>query len=152
MPPHVDDAGITNQICVLRALPNWVTLDNGRERPKSEAFTDSSFENSCFVEGEISIDDIVAFLLDHARRQEDHRLIEQIENGLAFARISVSVIRENGFIIERRPDEAPGCTNPAAHVVVGPPEEIRRKVYERAAKAIVKHPLTTIIRHIIRQG
>lgn len=152
MPPHDDDAGISDQTYVLRALPNWVTLDNGRERPKSEAFFDSSFENSCFVEGEISIDDIVAFLLAHARREEDHRLIEQIEKGLAFARIPVSVIRANGFIIERRPDEAPGCANPAAHVVVGPPAEIRRKVYERAAKAIVKHPQTAIIRHIVGHG
>jgi len=152
MPPHVDDAGITNESYVLRALPNWVTIDNGRERPKSEALTDSNYENSCFLEGAISIGDIVAFLLDHARREEDHRLIEQIESGLAFARIPVSVIRENGFIVERRPDEAPECANPAAHVIVGPPEEIRRKVYERAAKAIVKHPQTAIIRHIVAHG
>ena len=146
MPPHEDDQAINNDQRLWRALPNWTTAKEGRERPKSEALTDSSYENSCFVEGEITLEEVVAFLLAGAQQQEDEILMKLIEQGLPFAVLPVGLIREAGFILERRPEEAEGCANPNAHVVVGPPEEIRRKEYERAAKKIVKHETVTIVR------
>ena len=146
MPPHADDQGIANDQFLLRALPNWITSKEGRERPKSESLTDSSYENSCFVEGEITPEQIIAFLLVQARLQQDDALVREIGKGLPLARIPVSIVREAGFIIERRPEEAVGCANPAAHVVVGPPTEIRRKDYARAAKRIVKDERIVIIR------
>lgn len=146
MPPHEDDRAINNDQRLWRALPNWITAKDGRERPKSESLTDSSYENSCFVEGEITLEEIVAFLLAGAQQQEDAMLMKLIEEGLPFALLPVGVVREAGFIVERRPEEADGCANPNAHVVVGPAAEIRRKDYERSAKKIVKHEAVTIIR------
>jgi hypothetical protein len=141
MPPHAHDEGITDDKYLLRALSkSWVITDSGRERPSTEAFTDSSFENSCFVEGEISLTDIHLFLADQS---------DQFAGEVAFARIPVGVIRRAGFIVERRPDEAAGCTNPNAHVVVGPTQALGRKQYQNTARNIVKDISLTIVRNTL---
>jgi hypothetical protein len=58
----------------------------------------------------------------------------------------VSIIRDSGFWLERRPSEAPeGCSNPASHLVFGPPVALVRKDYERMAKSIVKSPEVEIL-------
>jgi hypothetical protein len=55
--------------------------------------------------------------------------------------LRAGLVRHNGFAIERRPDEAPPhCSNPAAHVVIGPKIPLERGLYERAARTIVKDP------------
>ncbi len=130
MPPHADALDIGEEQYLLRILkPKWTVLENDRERPTKEALTDTNYENSCFVEGEISADEI-----------------EQLFPGLKVARLPVQVVRESGFIIERRPDEAPNqCSNPRSHVVVGPSTEIRRLEYERLAKRVVKNERVTIL-------
>lgn len=134
---QADDAGIANDQWLLRALwGKWITNKDGRERPTTESF-DSRHETSFFLEAEIAIEDIRAFLVaemgDHAAE-------------LAFARIPAAVVREAGFAIERRPGEAQGCANPDAHVVVGPIGPMRPKDYQRAAKAIVIDARVTILR------
>lgn len=125
MPPSRDDPGLADDAYVLRALhPKWVTTKGGRERPTSDSFLDSNFENSCFVEAEISKDE-VRLLTGQAR----------------IARVPIRVLRAAGFWLERRSNEAPpGCTNPDAHLVCGPPQEIERGPYERAARSIAKSP------------
>src|SRR5215468_6487060 len=114
MPPHADDPGIGNDRFLLRVLRiKWITVKDNRERPTTESMTDSNYENSCFVDGEIPIEEI-----------------QRLFPGQRIARIPVHVIRGGGFIIERRPGEAPEhCSNPNAHVVVGPQREIRRNDY-----------------------
>jgi hypothetical protein len=139
MAPQVDDAGIGNDQWLLRALlRKWITTKGGRERPSSESF-DSTYETSCFLEAEISLEDVRAYLVaelgEHAA-------------GLAFARIPVAAVREAGFAVERRPEEAVGCANPAAHVVIGPIGQMPPKDYLRAAKAIVTDLRVTIVRPI----
>jgi hypothetical protein len=130
MPPFCDDAGISGEHHLLRALPPyWVVTKQGRERPTSNALLDSNFENSCFVEGEISLRELCELL-----------------PGCRFARIPVSLARSAGYIIERRPLEAPeGCTNPESHVVIGPRDPLSRGDYEKASRMIVKNPAITII-------
>src|SRR5438309_4463567 len=132
MPPHVNDEEIENTSFLLRALlKTWLVTDSGRERPTTAAFTDSNYENSCFVEHEISIQEIHQFLAAQS---------DQFRGEASFARIPVDVIRGSGFIIERRPGEAEGCANPNAHVVVGPREALGRKQYQNSARRIVTNP------------
>jgi hypothetical protein len=130
MPPAIDDPTIGPERFVLRVLlDRWTTTKGGRLRPTSDSFLDSNHENSCFVENEISVDEL-------------RRLLGQRQ----IARIPVSVIRAAGFWLERRPDEAPeGCSNPASHLVCGPPVAPIRKDYERMAKSIVKAPEIEIL-------
>jgi hypothetical protein len=125
MPPRHDDPGLADDAYVLRVLhERWVTTKGGRERPTSDSFLDSNFENSCFLESEISVDDL-RLLLGNGR----------------IARIPIRVIRHAGYWLERRPDEAPlGCTHPESHLVCGPPQEIERGAYERASRSIVRSP------------
>lgn len=139
MPPQVNDEGITNERFLLRALlKTWVITEAGRERATTEAFTDSTYENSCFVADEIPIEELHRFLAEQS---------PEFDGESAFVRIPVSVVREVNFIIERRPDEAEGCTNPNAHVVVGPVQSLGRKQYQNAARKIVKNPDVVIVRH-----
>lgn len=125
MPPVIDDPTIGTEGAVLRVLHGkWITTKGGRERPTSDSLLDSNFENSCYVEGEISVDEL--------------RLIF---DGKRIARIPVKLLRDEGFWLERRPEEAPsGCTCPMAHVVCGPPDSFIRGVYEAKARRIVKSP------------
>jgi hypothetical protein len=125
MPPHQDDPGLADDSYVLRALPEtWVTTKGGRRRPSSNSFLDSNFENSCFLESEISLDE-VRLLTGQAK----------------IARVPIRVLRAAGYWLERRADEAPlGCTHPDSHLVCGPPQQIDRGRYEKAARSIVKSP------------
>jgi hypothetical protein len=130
MPPAQDDYSISNERTLFRILwPQWSTLKDGQARPTSDSLQDSNFENSCFVEGEISLEEL-----------------RSLFPGLKIARIPTELLRGQGFAIERRPAEAPsGCTAPNAHVVVGPTTVLGRKEYERRARAIVRNSAVTII-------
>jgi hypothetical protein len=123
MPPAYDDAGIETNSTVLRVLhEKWVTTKGGRERPTSDSLLDSNYENSCFLEGEITLGEL-----------------QLLFGGKRIARIPVSLLRAEGYWLERRPDEAPeGCSNPAAHLVCGPPDSPVRGVYEARARRIVR--------------
>jgi hypothetical protein len=114
----------------------YLTSKGGRERPTSDWLKDSNYENSCFVEGEISLDEI-------------YRLFSTEYPEMRTVVMPVSLIRGEGFWIERRPDEAPdGCSNPRSHVVIGPParrngealendDRQRWSSYEKVGKRIV---------------
>lgn len=125
MPPSLDDPSVRNDQALLRVLlSKWFTTKGGRPRPTSDSLTDSNFENSCFVEGEISVQEL-----------------RTLFPGLRIARIPVGLLRQQHFAIERRPDEAPqGCSAPESHVVVGPIRDFDRGHYEKSASAIVKDP------------
>lgn len=109
--------------------PKWVTVKGGRERPSSDSLLDSNFENSCFIDGEIGIDEL-----------------QSLFPGCKIARIEAAIVRREGYSIERRPTESPEeCSNPNSHVVVGPAVPIDRGLYERAARHIVKDPSIQLI-------
>ena len=56
MPPSRDDLEISDDASLLRVLlAKWITMKSGRQRPTSDSLMDSNFENSCFVEGEITL-------------------------------------------------------------------------------------------------
>jgi len=132
MPPS-DDVQIGNATHVLRVLlPRWVVTKNGRERPTSDSLLDSNFENSCFIASEISLTELRALFPDFPNAK--------------IAQIPVQVLRDNGYAIERKPEDAPGgCMVPNSHVVVGPPTATQRGPYEAAARRIVKHGSIRII-------
>lgn len=130
MPPAADDPNIAPATYVLRVLHGkWVTTKGGRERPTSDSLLDSNFENSCFLEEEISLDEL-----------------KRLFDGKKIARIPVRLLRAEGYWLERRPQEAPkGCTSPASHLVCGPPDDPIRGVYEAKARRIVKSPEVEIL-------
>jgi hypothetical protein len=130
MPPLLDDERIAGDAFLLRALlPKWSIVKAGRERPTSDSLLDSNFENSCFVEGELSV-----------------AQVQLMFPGLKLARLPVSVVRREGFALERRPEEAPpGCPAPEAHLVIGPLRELERGDYEGRARRIVKDPSVQVI-------
>jgi hypothetical protein len=123
MPPANDDPKIGADERVLRVLHStWVTTKDGRERPTSDSLKDSNYENSCFLEGEVSLDEL-----------------RTLFGGRKIARIPVRLLRAEGYWLERRPEEAPeNCTNPASHLVCGPPDAPKRGIYEAKARRIVK--------------
>jgi hypothetical protein len=125
MAPRLDDPDIADGAFVLRALHDkWVVMKEGQERPRSDSFTDSTYENSFFIEGEISADEL-----------------RQLTGFTRIVRVPVRLLRAVGYLVERRPDEAPdGCTRPESHVVAGPPETMTRKQYERASRSIATSP------------
>ncbi len=130
MPTSRDDLSVGPDKNLLRVLwPKWSTTKGGRERPTSDSLLDSNFENSCFVEGEISVEDV-----------------QRLFPGLKVARIPVWLAREQEFAVERRPEEAPEqCPVRDSHVVVGPLAAIDRGEYEKRARAIVKSAAVEII-------
>lgn len=130
MAPAWDDLEITDDRFLLRVLfGRWLTRKEGRERPTSESLMDSNQENSCFIENEITIGEL-----------------NRIFPGRQIARIPVGLVRQFGYAIERRPDEAPeDCANPNSHVVIGPLRELGKNAYERAAKGIVTSEQIAII-------
>jgi hypothetical protein len=130
MAPVNDDQTIGSECAVLRVLlDRWITTKAGRTRPSSDSLLDSNFENSCFVEGEMSLAEL--------------RLLFP---GRKIARIPVRVLRGEGYCLERRPEEAPEkCSNPSSHVVCGPPDSPIRGVYEAKARRIVKSTDVTIL-------
>src|SRR6266576_2895458 len=111
MPPSRDDPEISDETALLRVLlPKWSVVKAGRERPTSDSLLDSNFENSCFVEGEITIEEV-----------------QELFPNLKVARLRTGLVRREGFVVERRPTEAPPrCSNPQSHVVIGPPTPIER--------------------------
>lgn len=137
MPPARNDGTLRDEQFLLRVLrPEWVKLEGNRERPTSDCFTDSNQENSCFIEDEITVGEI-----------------GHLFPGRKLARIPVAAVRAEGYFIERRPgpeDVPPGCTNPQAHVIAGPPEMLPRKEYQRRSRRIVTHHNVTVLSPPIR--
>lgn len=131
--PLRDDATIPNSAVLLRVLiddANWRTQENGRYRPSSLAFFSTNQDVSYFLD--------VPGVVDELNR---------IFAGFEIASIPASVIREAGFVIERRPGECPEdfrCDR-TCHVVAGPIESLERKVHQKRARQIAKHPAVTII-------
>lgn len=133
MPLPVDDQTIPPDAALLRVLrqdPHWTTNKGGRFRPSGLAFFSATQEISYFV-------DTLEIRAELRRIFPEHRI----------ARVPVSLIRAQGFAIERRPAECPedfqsdrGC-----HVVAGPAAQVSRKEYERRAGAIAKHLDVSII-------
>jgi hypothetical protein len=132
MAPAFDDIAVRDEQFLIRVLrPEWIQIKESREQPTSESFTDSNQENSCFIEGEIPLEEI-----------------RRLFPGSRVARIPVAVVRGVGYSIERRPqpgETPPGISNPNAHVVVGPPQELGRKEYQRRSRAIVRDERVTIL-------
>jgi len=134
MPPKEDDRpSIPDDRRLVRVAirESWIQVDKntGQLRPTSDSLLESNFEASCFIQGEVPIEEI-------------QRLFPQKRLYI----VTAGVLREAGFFIERRPDEAPdGLSRPEAHVVVGPPTEIARNNYTRSCRAVVKNPAIEII-------
>lgn len=125
--PIRNDAAIPDGAILWRVLiEKWVTTKQGRTRPTSDSFLDSTRENSCFISGGCTL-------------EERRRLFPEAHR---FAQFPASILRENGFGLERRPLECPPDYpgDPADHLVVGPTEEITWNEYVRRAKRIVTHP------------
>ena len=129
--PLTDDQTVAADSVLLRVLRHgWTTTKDGRCRPASLAFFSTDQEISYFVEGP----DVIIELW-------------RIFPGHKIARIPASVIRAQGFVIERRPAECPAelqCDH-ASHVVAGPAAEITRNEFQRRAGSIAKHIQVSII-------
>jgi hypothetical protein len=124
--PLLDDATIPPEAVLFRVLyKNWTTTDKvGRRRPSSIAFFSTEQEISYFIDG--------PGILAELRR---------LFPGNEIARVPVSVLRGEGFAIERRPTECGEdfrCDR-NSHVVAGPTTEIRRNDYQKRAGRIAKH-------------
>lgn len=134
MPPNADDkATIPNESNLIRVAirDSWIQVDKntGLLRPTSDSLLESNFEASFFVEGEVTVEEI-----QHLFPQKRLYLV------------TASILREVGFWLERRPDEAPeGLSRPEAHIVAGPPTEIQRNVYTRSCRNVVKNPAIRIV-------
>lgn len=140
MPPRADDLdSIQNERRLIRVLirEDWLHKDEvtGISRPTSNFLLDSNFEASFFIEGEVSVEEV-----------------QGLFPGKRLAIIGATTLRDAGFWIERRPDEAPkGMSHPEAHVVVGPQSEIPRNQYTRACRQVVKSPTIEIIEAVLRR-
>ena len=108
-----------------------ITTKGDRTRPSSESLSDSNRENSCFLLGIPTVADLSTLFPEAP----------------AFARIPSQVLRQNGFGIERRPNECPAAYigNPDDHVVVGPVEDVSKREYIRRAERIVRDPAVEIV-------
>src|SRR5947209_4263770 len=105
MPPSIDDPTISDDDELMRGLlPRWITLKGGRERPTTDAFLDSNYENSCFLS-----------------LRDNPEFVQQVLAPLRRAIVTARLIRSVGWIVERRPDECPAeyRGNKADHVVIG---------------------------------
>jgi|HubBroStandDraft_6_1064221.scaffolds.fasta_scaffold269864_3 hypothetical protein len=125
--PIRDDASIPDHTALCRVLikRQWVSNKGGRPRPTSDSFNDCTGETSCFVSGPNTIAELRRLFPD----------------AFAFATFPARILRENGFGIERRPEDChPDYHgNSQDHVVFGPTEALSRKDCERRVSAIVKH-------------
>lgn len=130
MPPLRDDDTIGSDDFLVRVLhEKWITTDEGRERPNSLAFTDSSQETSCFID-------------TPANRIQ----LKSIFAGLKICRFPASIVRAAGFVIERKPDECPeGFLDRTQHVVIGPPELLTKKQLVKRGQTIARSDGVEII-------
>jgi|SRR5208282_3002365 len=129
--PLVDDASIPDEAVLLRALlPNWIHEQDGIRRISKQAFLDGQTgEASCFIDG--------------AGVQAE---VRRIFPGKEIGAVTARVVRESGFVIARRPNEAdPFAMDANAHVVIGTAQQLRRIEYERCAKRIAIHAETRIL-------
>jgi|SRR5579863_3102513 len=132
--PLQDDQTIAPDAVLLRVIPNypnWTAIEGGRVRPTSLAFFSDNQEISYFIDGP-------------GMRTE----LGRIFSGNNAALVPASVVREQGFAIERRPGECPEdfrCDR-SSHVVAGPVAEMARKAHQGLARRIARHPEVTIIR------
>jgi hypothetical protein len=73
--------------------------------------------------------------------------LRRIFPGREIARVSASVVKGKGLVIERRPLECPEGfqRDPACHVVAGPSAEIQRPELEKRYRSIAKDPSIAIL-------
>lgn len=129
--PLQNDDSIPNDAILYRVLhPTWVTLENGKRRPTSNALLDSNREASLFIAG--------PGVLEELRR---------LFPGYEIASVRASIIRAAQLAIQRRPDECHEDFHGdrASHVVVGPGDDIGRNEYQRRTRAIAKNAEFTIL-------
>lgn len=111
-PKRQDDPSIPGDGILHRVLneESWAPIENGVRRVASHAFKDThNFETSCFF----------GVPLQFIRRHFPGKLVCSVRAG---------VVRNQGFIISRAPEEFEG--NPA-HVVLCAPGGLRRKEADR---------------------
>jgi hypothetical protein len=108
--PLQNDDSVPNDALLYRILrPDWITTEDGKRRPTSNALLDSNREASLFEAG--------PGVLEELRR---------LFPGYEIASVRASVIRAAQLVIQRRPEE---CHEDfqgdrASHVVVGPSDDI----------------------------
>ena len=137
MAPH-DDASIANTLTLARAVrvPEWITVEDGRERLTSACFLDGiNFETSCFILEEVGgIDGFRTLILPN--------LEQKLGAELRFATIAVASVRSTGLWIYRKPEEFDGN---AAHVVVCASGDMSRPQYKKRTRELaglaVLHPM-----------
>lgn len=131
MPPLRDDTTIGPDQSLLRALhPKWTTVQNGRERPNTLAFTDETQESSCFIDNAINLEEL-----------------RRLFPGQRICRFRASFVRDAGFVIERKPGDCPDgfAGDPQHHVVIGPANEISKTQLMKRGHAIANTPGVEIL-------
>jgi hypothetical protein len=123
MPQH-DDESVSSGFTLIRALrPDWVLLEDARERLTSAAFKDGRQEASCFISEEVG-----------GLQGFKRTILPELEIEFGFepriATIEASKIRASELWIYRKPGEFHG--NPA-HVVICPSSGMSNSKYSRQA-------------------
>jgi hypothetical protein len=119
VPKRTDDAEIPDDALLYRVLgqENWSVVENGIRRVSSFAFKDTlSYEASCFLASEISLDDL-----------------KKRFPGKRICGVTAAVVRDQRHIIARAPEEFEGN---AAHIVICPPGNLKRKDADKLYGAI----------------
>lgn len=127
----VDDPSVTDQDILLRALlPDWIRPRNGIPGISKQAFLDGNTgEASFFVNGP-------------GVETEVRRIFPGKRIGATTGR----AVRQGGFVIARRPeDAAPFTGDPNRHVVIGNVQRAARLPYERCGRCIALHEDTRIL-------
>ena len=124
-----DDLSIPNTSTLARGVrvPEWITVEDGKERLNSATFLDGiTNETSCFLLEEVGE---VAGFCEH--------ILPIIENKLGrklrFATISVGTVRSTGLWLNRRPEELFGNS---AHVVICAPNAISKSQYKKKTREL----------------
>jgi hypothetical protein len=124
-----DDVSIPNTSTLARGVraPEWITVEDGKERLNSATFLDGmTNETSCFVLEEVG--GIAGFC-----REILPRLEAELGRNLRFATIAVDSVRSVGLWLYRRPEEFGG--NPA-HVVVCASENMSKSQYKKKTREL----------------
>lgn len=124
-----DDVSIPNDSTLARGVrtPEWMTVENGKERLNSACFLDGvNYETSCFVLEEVGgIDGFCADILP--------TLEAKLGNKLRFATITVNTVRSTGLWVYRKPEEFDGNS---AHVVVCASRDMSKSQYKKMVREL----------------
>jgi len=128
MAPH-DDASILSTLTLARAVrvPEWITVENGKERLTSACFLDGiNYETSCFILEEVGgVDGFRTLILPC--------LEAKLGSKLHFATIAVASVRSTGLWVYRKPHEFDG--NPA-HVVICASSNMSKTQYKKKTREL----------------